>query len=94
MAVETTPFNIQDHLASHEEQVAYLEAAIEEDDPGFLAIALGDIAQARGIARFSRETGLSSEIICQRFRRNGEPTFDMTAAAMRALGLKLKLVAA
>nr|WP_244548395.1 hypothetical protein [Bosea vaviloviae] len=46
MALETTRFDIQDHLKTQSEQTAYLEAALAEDDPSFIAIALGDIARA------------------------------------------------
>jgi probable addiction module antidote protein len=47
--------------ASLEEQIAYLEAAIDEDDPSFIATAIGDIAKARGVSQFAKETGLSRE---------------------------------
>ncbi|MFN3673228.1 MAG: addiction module antidote protein, partial [Bosea sp. (in: a-proteobacteria)] len=63
MALSTTRFDIQDHLKSREEQIAYLEAAIAEDDPDFLAVALGDIARARGVSRFAQEAGISRESI-------------------------------
>ena len=53
-------FNIHDHLKAVDEQVAYLPAAAEEDDPTFIAAAIGDVATARGVDQFATETGLSS----------------------------------
>jgi DNA-binding phage protein len=32
MALKTTKFDVQDHLKTLEEQITYLEAAIDEDD--------------------------------------------------------------
>lgn len=94
MSVETSRFDIQDHLASHEEQVAYLEAALAEDDPSFIAIALGDIARARGVSEFARDAGISRDTIYKRFRAGGNPTLDTITAATKVLGLKLTLVPA
>jgi probable addiction module antidote protein len=49
MPLETTRWDIQDHLDSHEAIVAYLEAAFEDGDPELIAAALGDVARARGL---------------------------------------------
>ncbi|MGF6307644.1 putative addiction module antidote protein [Bradyrhizobium sp. i1.8.4] len=52
MPLKTTQFDIQDHLKTLEQQIPYLEAALEEDDPSFIATAIGDIAKARGVSQF------------------------------------------
>lgn len=44
-----TPWNIQDHLKTNEDRVNYLEAALEENDKEFAAIALTEIAQSLGL---------------------------------------------
>ena len=91
MALKTTKFGVQDHLKTLEEQIAYLEAAIDEDDPSFIATAIGDIAKARGVSQFAKETGLSREAIYKSFRPGGNPTIETVHKATKALGLKLKL---
>ena len=49
MPLETTKFDVLDHLATIEEQIAYLEAGLDpEDDPSFIATAIGD-APARAV---------------------------------------------
>ena len=52
MKVKLTKWNIQDHLKTSEDRAFYIEAAIDEaieyNDPGFLAEALGDVARAMG----------------------------------------------
>ena len=39
MAITTGKFNILEHLKTAEEQAEYLRAAIDEDDPNFIAAA-------------------------------------------------------
>jgi probable addiction module antidote protein len=56
MPPETTRFDVLDHLATIEEQIAYLEAALDQNDPPFIATAIGDVARARGIQRSARST--------------------------------------
>ncbi|WNJ90772.1 addiction module antidote protein [Bosea sp. 685] len=94
MALETTRFDIQDHLKTQSEQTAYLEAALAEDDPSFIAIALGDIARARGVTKFAEEAGISRETIYKTFRAGGNPRLQTLAAATKVLGLRLTLVPA
>ncbi len=89
MTLETSRFDIQNHLKSDEEQAAYLEAALEDADPTLIAAALGDIARARGATRFAEESGLSRETIYRAFRPGGNPTLDTVSKALKVLGLKL-----
>jgi probable addiction module antidote protein len=94
MPIATTRFNVQEHLRTHKDQIAYLEAVLEDGDPGLIAAALGDVARARGATRFSRETGLSRETIYKTLKPGGNPTLDTLTKALRALGLRLTLTAA
>lgn len=50
MAIETFPWDAADHLGSDEMILAYLEAVFEDGDPQLIALALNDIARARGIS--------------------------------------------
>jgi probable addiction module antidote protein len=94
MPLETTKFDVLDHLNTVEEQIAYLEAALDQDDPSFIATALGDVAKARGVSKFAAETGLSREAIYKAFRPGGNPTIGTVNKALGPLGLKLKLAPA
>ena len=40
------------HLKSEEDVVAYVAAATKENDPVLLALALSDVARARGMGEF------------------------------------------
>lgn len=94
MTIQTTTFDILDHLKTPEEQVAYIEAALEDGDPSFIAAAIGDIARARGVTAFAAETGLSREVIYKAFRVGGNPTLDTLSKATSALGLRLTVAPA
>lgn len=94
MALETTRFDVQDHLGSPEAVAAYMQAALETEDPSFIAVALGDVAEARGVTAFAEETGISRETISETFKAGGNPTLATVAKVTKALGLRLAVVPA
>jgi len=54
MPIETLPWDAADYLKSPEDELAYLEAAVEDGDPRLVAAALGDIARARGMSQIAK----------------------------------------
>jgi len=91
LPIKTTPFDVLEHLKTVEQQIAYLEAALEQDDPSFIAVAIGDVAKARGISAFARETKLSRETIYKSFKPGGNPTLETMNRALKPLGMRLTL---
>ena len=85
-------FDVQDYLKTPDQQAAYLKAAFDSNDTSFIAAAIGDLAKARGVSKFSRETGLSREAIYKTFRVGGNPTLDTLSKATDVLGYRLALV--
>lgn len=53
--IETTKWDVVDHLKSEEDIAAYLEAAAEENDEALTALALKNVARAR--AKLAHEKG-------------------------------------
>lgn len=49
MGLETSRWDVAEHLDSDEAVLAYLEAVFENGDPTLIAAALNDIARARGV---------------------------------------------
>ncbi|HWV96374.1 MAG TPA: addiction module antidote protein [Xanthobacteraceae bacterium] len=94
MPLKTTKFDVGDYLTTPAQQVAYIEAALDQDDPSFIATAIGDVARARGISQFAREAGLSREMVYKSFRPGGNPTIDNVNKALKVLGLRLALAKA
>ena len=88
--IQTKPWDVAEHLETDEDMAAYLEAALEEGDPGLVAAALGDIARARGMAQIAQETGLGRESLYKALSPEGNPEFATVLKVVRALGLRLR----
>lgn len=93
MKTEVHDFDVASHLRTTEEMAAYLEAAIEESDgdPAFIAMALGDIARARGMAELARETGLGRESLYKALSAEGNPQLSTVLKVTKALGLQFSI---
>jgi probable addiction module antidote protein len=86
---KTQPFDAADYLETEEDMVAYLEAALEEDDAATVATALGDIARAKGMTQVAREAGLGRESLYKALSADGNPELATVMKVVRALGLSL-----
>ena len=91
MATKLYDYDVAKHLRTPKEMAAYLEAAIEESDGdvAFIAMALGDIARAKGMAELSRETGLGRESLYKALSAEGNPQLSTVLKVAKALGLQL-----
>jgi probable addiction module antidote protein len=86
---QTKPFDAADYLKTEDDMVAYLEAALEEDDPRVVTAALGDIARAKGMTQVARDAGLGRESLYKALSPDGNPEFGTVMKVVRALGLSL-----
>ena len=89
----TSTWDAAEHLENEEDMAAYLEAALEENDPALVAAALGDIARAKGMSQIARETGLGRESLYKALSAEGNPEFATVLKVIEALGLQLRAVA-
>lgn len=91
MATKLYNYDVAKHLRTSEEMAAYLEAAIQESDgdAALIAMALGDIARAKGMAELSRETGLGRESLYKALSSEGNPQLSTVLKVAKALGLQL-----
>jgi probable addiction module antidote protein len=94
MSTETRPFDVAEHLETPEDIATYLEMVLEENDPGFIAHALGTIARSKGMSDIARQTGLSRESLYRALSANGNPNLDTLLKVCDALGLRLTVTAA
>lgn len=92
--LETFPWDAAEHLDTQDDIAAYLEAALEEGDAALIAAALGDIARSRGMTTLARETGLGRESLYKALSIDGNPEFATVLKVLKALGLRLQVVAA
>lgn len=86
---KTHPWDITRYLKTEEDIVAYLEAALEEDDPALFAAALGDVARAKGMTTIARESGLGRESLYKALSSGGNPELGTVMKVIRSLGLRL-----
>jgi probable addiction module antidote protein len=79
------------HLKTEEDIAAYLEAALEDGDSTVIAMALGDIARARGMTQLAKDTGLGRESLYKSLSGEVSPNFDTILKVTKALGLKFHI---
>lgn len=94
MVTKTTPFDSAEYLENEESVYAYMEDALESNDPAVVAHALGVVARARGMAQIAQQTGLSRESLYKALSAEGNPEFGTVLRVMQALGLRFSVTAA
>src|SRR5271168_4066575 len=88
---KTLPYDSAEYLDTTEAINAYMEEALETDDPAFIAKALGTIARARGMSQIAKKAGLSRESLYKALSTEGNPEFGTIIRVMHALGLKFSI---
>jgi putative addiction module killer protein/probable addiction module antidote protein len=68
---------------------AYLNAALEEDDPRVFLLALRDVAQARGMSKLAAKTRLNRESLYKMLSKRGNPSLQSLGALLDGLGFRL-----
>lgn len=94
MTRTTSPWDSADVLDTPAAIAAYLQAALEEDDPALLTHALGVIARAQGMAKIAEEAGVTREALYKALSADGDPRLSTFLGVLRALGLRLDIRAA
>ena len=81
---------LQETLSDPAEAAAYLNAALEENDPGIFLLALKDITDVHGgMAKIAREANLNRESMYRMLSENGNPRINSLSSLLHALGLRL-----
>jgi probable addiction module antidote protein len=88
----TSSWDVAEHLETEEDMAAYLEVALEGNDPSLIAAALGDIARAKGMSQIANQTGLGRESLYKALSPDGNPEFSTILKVLNALGLQLHAV--
>jgi len=82
-------WDMADHIKTPEDVIAYLDAALEDNDPELLASVLGCVARSEGMSKIARDTGLSREGLYRSLSETGKPTADTLFKVFAALGIRL-----
>ena len=79
MGIETTRWDVADHLDSVDAVLAYLEAVFEDGNPELIAAALNDVARARGLdGAAGLDAGVSLDVVIRTLKTLG---LELTAKA-------------
>jgi probable addiction module antidote protein len=73
------------------EAAAYIEAAIELDDPAALLMALRHVAKAHGMAEVARRADVGDKTLFKALSANGNPTLATVHKVLAAVGLRLSV---
>ncbi|HEY4943940.1 MAG TPA: addiction module antidote protein [Rhizomicrobium sp.] len=87
--VRTYKWDPARHLKTDKDRAAYLDVALEENDPRVIAAVLGDIARSKGMARVAKKAGLGRESLYKALSRDGNPKLDTLLKITQALGFKM-----
>ena len=91
MKTKLYKWNIEDSLKTPEDRAAYIEAAMEENDPEFMTIALGDVAKAEGMSKVARKAKVTRENLYRACAPGGNPTIATMMRVLNALGLTIRV---
>lgn len=89
--IRTKVFDPAKYLQTEEDIVAYLDEAMQENDPAHIARALGDVARSEGMTEISRRSGLARQALYKALSAEGNPTLETVTAIIQSLGLRLSV---
>lgn len=94
MSRQTTVWDSAELLDTPEAIVAYLEAALEDEDAAMLTHALGVVARAKGMTKIADDAGVTREALYKALSADGDPKLSTLFGVLKALGLRLDIKAA
>ncbi len=90
MTEETyTPWESAEFLGDAEARLAYLQAALEANDPKFFVKAVGNVARAIGMTAVAQETHLGRPSLYKALSGERDPRIGTVMKVLGALGVRL-----
>ena len=83
------PFDVATLLDGEDAFEFFMNDALETDDSGYIAHAIGVVARAKGMTKVAGETGLAREALYRSFSEDGNPSLKSTIAVLKSLGFGL-----
>lgn len=84
---------LYESLQDPEEAAAYLNAALEEEDPSLFTLALKDVVYALGggVGKISKKSHLNRESLYKMLSAKGNPRLTSLNSVMDSLGLAVHI---
>ena len=90
MSKETyTAWDSAEFLEDDAARIAYLQAALEENDPAFFVKAVGTVARAMGMTAVAHETHLGRPSLYKALPGERDPRIGTVMKVLGALGVRL-----
>ena len=90
MSKETyTAWDSAEFLEDDAARIAYLQAALEENDPAFFVKAVGTVARAMGMTTVAQETHLGRPSLYKALSGERDPRIGTVMKVLGALGVRL-----
>ena len=80
-----------EYINTKEAVIAYIDVALEENDPDFLLSVMGDIARSKGMTKIAKELNIDRVGLYKSLAPNGNPSFKTVFKLLDLLGLRIKL---
>ena len=78
-------------IETKEDVMAYLQVAIEENDPDYLLKVFGHIARSNGMTQIAKELGITRKGLYKALSPDGNPSFKTVFKLIEILGLQVRL---
>ena len=89
--MQTREWDPAEFIETKEDVQAFIEAALEENDPELLFKTIGYIARSKGMAQIARELHLNREGLYTALSPQGNPSFVTVARVLDNLGFRLSI---
>ena len=87
--IKTTPYDGSKFLSDPADQVDILNDALESGSPTVVALALRDIAKARGMTDVAKKVGITRAGLYRALSETGDPKLTTLLGVLSALKLEL-----
>ena len=85
---------LDESLQNPEEAAAYLNAHLEDSEPGseeLFLLALRDVARAHGVSELAEKARLGRESLYKALSAEGNPKLSTLRSLLKAIGLKISI---
>jgi probable addiction module antidote protein len=84
-------FDPAKYIDTKDKVIAYLDVALEENDPDFLLAVINDIARSKGMSQLAKELNIDRVGLYKSLAPDGNPSFKTVFKLLDLLGLRIKL---
>ena len=89
--VTFSKYDPAEYINSKETLIAFIEGALEENDPDFLLRTIGHIARSKGMTQLAKELGIDRAGLYKSLSIDGNPSFKTVLRLIDVLGLRIRL---